>query len=225
MPIKKPKVFISYAREDQSKALKLYECLEQANCDPWIDTRKLLPGQRWKPAIKQAIKDCDFFLACLSKKSVKKIGFIQTELKEGYETLRQYLHSNIYLIPVRLEACDIPEELQEYNYVDLFKAEGFTQIFNSIKVEWECRGMKFPEPETDEDGRWNWWGYAWNENETNISRTETSHTKESPEASLCSCGGTLEFVGNRRDPIHCIANVFRCKRCGEETYVTAEGVD
>ncbi len=42
---------------------------------------------------------------------------------------------------------------------------------------------------------------------------------------LCSCGGTVEYIGNRRHPIYHIANVFMCEKCGEETYVQAEGVD
>jgi hypothetical protein len=82
-PKEKPKVFISYAHEDLKEVQRLYEMLKKADCSPWIDKKNLLPGQKWKYIIKKAIKSSDFFLACFSKKSVSKIGFFQTELKEA----------------------------------------------------------------------------------------------------------------------------------------------
>lgn len=142
---KAPKVFIAYAHEDQDKALKLYEDLERAGCEPWIDKKKLLPGKRWRLALRKAIKTSDFFLACLSTKSVSKIGSFQTELKEAYEVLKQYPSENIYLIPICLEKCDVPEELEEHNWVNLFEPEGFTLILQALEDEWERRGHKWPE--------------------------------------------------------------------------------
>lgn len=147
---KKSKVFISYAREDLGAALKLWEQLKKTNCDPWIDKKNLLPGEKWPIAIRRAIKNSDFFLACLSKKSVSKIGFFQTELKEGYEILKQYPSKNIYIIPARLEDCDVPEELQDYNWVNLFEPQGFSEVLKAIQEEWPRRGIKWPEPETSE---------------------------------------------------------------------------
>jgi hypothetical protein len=138
-PKEKPKVFISYAHEDLKEVQRLYEMLKKADCSPWIDKKNLLPGQKWKYIIKKAIKSSDFFLACFSKKSVSKIGFFQTELKEAYEILMQYPYENIYLIPVRLEECEMPEEMQDHNWVNLFEAEGFTQLLKAIQEEWKSR--------------------------------------------------------------------------------------
>ena len=50
----KKNVFISYAREDQSLALRLYNDLKQEGAVPWIDKEKILPGQVWRNEIKKA---------------------------------------------------------------------------------------------------------------------------------------------------------------------------
>jgi hypothetical protein len=41
----KARVFISYAREDQEIAKRLYEDLKRTGVEPWIDCHELIPGQ------------------------------------------------------------------------------------------------------------------------------------------------------------------------------------
>src|SRR5215469_11878604 len=57
------KVFISYAREDFNKAKRLYNDLRAAAVDPWLDRESILPGQKWKGAIRSAIKTSRYFVA------------------------------------------------------------------------------------------------------------------------------------------------------------------
>ncbi|MCP4108120.1 MAG: SUMF1/EgtB/PvdO family nonheme iron enzyme [Desulfobacteraceae bacterium] len=114
------KIFISYAREDYEIARKLFDDLKEV-AEPWLDRECLLPGERWKTGIKQAIKETDFFLALLSSRSVPKKGFVQTELDTALNELRNYPPDQIYIIPARLDKC-IPkhEILHDLNWVDLF---------------------------------------------------------------------------------------------------------
>jgi len=58
-----PRVFLAYAKEDARRAERLYDTLETAGFMPWMDTRKLLPGQNWPRAIESAIENSDFFVA------------------------------------------------------------------------------------------------------------------------------------------------------------------
>ena len=60
---KKTKVFISYGREDEKHALKLYQGLKNIGAEPWLDSENLLPGQNWKTVISKAIRECDYFIA------------------------------------------------------------------------------------------------------------------------------------------------------------------
>ncbi len=61
-----PQVFIAYGKEDSGLAEQLYDALEAAGFGPWMDVRKLLPGQNWPRAIEIAIENSDFFVACFS---------------------------------------------------------------------------------------------------------------------------------------------------------------
>src|SRR5947209_8370470 len=54
----KPKVFISYAREDGHMALELHHALEHAGCSPWLDTLNLLPGHRDSSALTSTACPC-----------------------------------------------------------------------------------------------------------------------------------------------------------------------
>jgi hypothetical protein len=76
---KKAKIFLSYARENMSMAKQLYNDLKRYGLDVWLDTESLLPGDRWKDKIQDAIENSNYFIALLSRKSVNKKGFVQKE--------------------------------------------------------------------------------------------------------------------------------------------------
>src|SRR5580704_14469909 len=54
-PIAMGGIFISYAKEDRTYAEKLCRALKLAGFDAWLDIEKLLPGQKWRTEIVQAI--------------------------------------------------------------------------------------------------------------------------------------------------------------------------
>ena len=135
----RPGIFVSYARQDKAKIEDVYTMLMSAGCQPWVDRKDILPGEKWEPLIKKAIRESDFFLACLTTNSVNKRGMIQKEIKEALEVWREKIESDIYLIPVRLENCDVPDELHDFQWVDLFEAEGWDKLIKAIQVGMERR--------------------------------------------------------------------------------------
>ena len=117
----RPKVFIAYAEEDLDSAKKLYRHLEDRGLDPWLDKFRLLPGQNWPRAIERAIRISDYFLACFSRRAVTKRGTFQSELRYALDCARRQPLDRIFLIPVRLEDCTVPEPVaRQLQYVDLF---------------------------------------------------------------------------------------------------------
>jgi hypothetical protein len=114
-------VFISYAHEDLQAAQRLNSDLKAAGWQTWFDEDTLLPGQNWKNEIVNAITQCKFFVAMLSSNSVKKRGFIQKELKYALDVLDQFPENDVFIIPVRLEACKPSyAKLNNLHWVDLF---------------------------------------------------------------------------------------------------------
>jgi hypothetical protein len=117
----KKTIFISYAREDASRAERLYMDLRKSNVDAWLDTKCLLPGQNWKKEISKAIRSSAYFLALISERSINKRGVVQKELKQALEVLQEVPSHHIFLIPVRLDnTTPEDEELQNLNWVDLY---------------------------------------------------------------------------------------------------------
>jgi|HubBroStandDraft_1064217.scaffolds.fasta_scaffold271156_2 hypothetical protein len=120
-PRRSPQVFIAYVTEDAEAAGWLYEALEKAGFSPWMDARKLLPGQNWPRAIENAIETSDFFVACFSRNSVDKKGCFQAEVRYGLDCARRMPLDEIYLAPVRFDDCRVPRSIQrELQYIDVF---------------------------------------------------------------------------------------------------------
>jgi hypothetical protein len=116
-----PQVFVAYAKEDRVVAEQLYDALEAAGFSPWMDVRKLLPGQNWQLAIENAVEDSDFFLACFSTTSARKKGGFQAEIRLALDYARHIPLEEIFVVPVRLDECPVPRSIQrELQYIDLF---------------------------------------------------------------------------------------------------------
>ncbi len=130
-------VFICYAREDLARARHLYAELECAGVSPWLDTEDLLGGQKWEMIIQQAMRDCSYVLILLSRCSVTKRGFVQHEIRHALKLAEDFPSSAIYIIPVRLEACDPPSELNGLHWTDLFPDHeaGVQKLLNVLAPE------------------------------------------------------------------------------------------
>lgn len=131
-PTYKVKIFISYAKEDFAKAFAIYSILASNKFNPWIDKEKLIAGQDWELEISKAIKQAHFFIACLSNSSVSKTGYVQKEVKKGLDILDLQPEGAIYLIPVRLEECQVPNRFERLHWHDLFEPNGLDNLVENL---------------------------------------------------------------------------------------------
>lgn len=128
-------VFISYARSDKKKALELYNFLMNEGVSIWIDDKNLLPGQEWKLEIEKAILESKIFIACISNNSVNKRGFVQSELKKALEVADTIPQGDIFIIPVRLDGCEVPHSLSKYQWVDYFEPDEQEKLIKGIQLQ------------------------------------------------------------------------------------------
>jgi TIR domain len=126
------RVFVSYAREDEAAARRLYWRLEKRKVEPWLDVIKLLPGQKWRVEIGKAIRSSDAFLACLSPVAATKVGFLNSEFKQALEIADRQPEGKVFTIPVKLEPCDVPQRFGEFQWVDYFRPNGFKLLMRSL---------------------------------------------------------------------------------------------
>jgi TIR domain-containing protein len=128
------RIFLSYAREDLEAAKQLDRELsfdETIPIEIWFDQRSLPGGANWKAEIKKAIKDSDVFLLLLSQAATTKSGFVQSEIREALEVLNTLPEQETFVIPVRLEECDVHFGfLEELSWIDLFpdQEEGMSRL-------------------------------------------------------------------------------------------------
>ncbi len=105
---KKILVFLSHANEDKQIIRRLCQRLKSEGFDPWLDEERILPGQDWQLEIEKALRNSDAILVNFSKKSLAKEGYIQREYKKALDYQKEKPEGTIFVIPVRLDNCEIP---------------------------------------------------------------------------------------------------------------------
>lgn len=138
-----PHVFISYVRQDSKPVERLCNSLKENGIRIWLDRDNIRPGTRWKRAIRKAIKEGDFFIACFSPNYINRAStYMNEELALAIEELRQKSIDRAWLIPVLLSECEVPdmeirtgETLLDIQQVRLYEDWdfGLSQIISVIK--------------------------------------------------------------------------------------------
>lgn len=127
-------VFLSHAKEDSEQVAQLYEELKDRGVNPWMDDKDLLPGQDWELEIEKAIRRSHVVLACLSQSSVDKRGYFQKEIRIALDKYEQEPEGAIFLVPVRLEECDVPNRLGDPQWFDFYREEeDFEDLLQALK--------------------------------------------------------------------------------------------
>lgn len=136
---KNNQIFISYAHEDSNYAQRLFSELKEFekeyNLKFWLDKDSLLPGQNWSNIIQNIINESKYFIVLLSKNAIEKNTYVQEELRLALEKADKQ-QAQIYIIPVRLDNCEIIELIQKLHVVDLFPdwKYGFEKILLAMGI-------------------------------------------------------------------------------------------
>lgn len=120
-------IFLCHASEDKEAVRTLYRKLLQFGFNPWLDEEKLLPGHDWNAEITRAIRAAHVVLVCLSQRSEKR-GYVQKEIARALDVADEQPEGTIFLIPVRLEDCHVPDRLRRWQWVNLFEDNGFDRL-------------------------------------------------------------------------------------------------
>jgi hypothetical protein len=115
---KKSEVFISYAREDSTQVDRLYRALRDAGLEPFID-KDIEIGEEWERVIAGHIDSAHVFLACMSKNALEKEGVLKEEIRRALERYRGKLRPDFRIVPVRLDGCQLSEDLAKFQWFDL----------------------------------------------------------------------------------------------------------
>ena len=133
--------FLSYASEDLDRVLPIYQEVSRMGVRPWMDKKDLVGGEDWERAIERTLRRAAFVLLFLSKSAVVKRGVLRREITIALDAVKEKLPDDLYLIPLRLEQCEVPEELKRLQWIDLFVSDGLTRLRATIEEGLVRRGL------------------------------------------------------------------------------------
>ncbi len=140
--------FLCYAKENSTAVREFREHMKaEPWIDPWFDEEDILPGQMWEERVTEAVHNSHAVIVFLSSIAVKSEGFFQKELKLALDAAAEKPDGTIFIIPIRLDACDVPERLMPYQYVDYFGDEAhkdhvYSSLIAALKIRAENLGIK-----------------------------------------------------------------------------------
>lgn len=137
-------MFISYVREDSLAVRRLADGLKAAGVEVWLDRERLLPGVRWEAAIRRAIRQGSFFIACFSAHyAAREKSYMNEELVIAIDELRMRPSDRTWFLPVLLDPDTLPqraigggEYLEDLQFVELCDAwdEGFRRLLEAMST-------------------------------------------------------------------------------------------
>lgn len=138
------RIFLCHSSGDKQAVHDLYRRLRTDGFDPWLDVDKLLPGQDWELEIRKAVKSSDIIIVCLSESSINKRGFVQKEIMYALDVAAEQPEGAIFLIPLRLEECVVPDRLGRKQWVDYFGSNGYERLLEALGARAQELGVKAP---------------------------------------------------------------------------------
>jgi putative ribosome biogenesis GTPase RsgA len=125
--------FLCHSSGDKEAVRQLYEKLKSDGIDPWLDEKNLIPGQDWHDEITRAVRTVDVVIVCLSRESINKRGYVQKEIKNALDVADEQPEGTIFIIPLRLEECELPQRLSHLHYVNLFGVDGYKRLMLALQ--------------------------------------------------------------------------------------------
>lgn len=142
------KIFLCHSSGDKAVVRELYRRLKADGQRPWLDEENLVAGQDWNLEISRAVRSSDAVVVCLSGQSVAKSGYVQKEIKQILDVADEQPEGKIFIIPLRLEECEIPSRLAKWQWVNYYEEGGYEKLKQALEVLSRAAGGDIRTPAT-----------------------------------------------------------------------------
>jgi hypothetical protein len=136
-----PFVFLCHSSADKPAVRRLARRLRRDGVRAWLDELEIDPGQDWDHAIRNAVSQAAVVVVCLSHGSVGKSGYVQKEIRYALDVADEQPDGTIFVIPARLEECEVPDRLRRWQWVDLYRRNGYGRLLASLRPAGERRNL------------------------------------------------------------------------------------
>jgi HEAT repeat protein len=113
----------------------LYQRLQRDGFQPWLDEKDILPGQDWESEIQNALRTADVVIVCLSSHAVNKYGYVQKEIRLALDAADQKPERTIFIIPLKLDECPVPESLRCWHWLNYTSAGGHDRLLHALRLK------------------------------------------------------------------------------------------
>jgi len=141
----RPRIFISYERRDSGTASQLFNALQKANFEVWLDEESLQGGEEWNEIIEDQLKACDYVVLLHSQNLVeKREGYINKEIALALD--RSKFFRGIFLIPLLMHGLSAKDGLEKIKNLDQkplradFFDEDVAKLITTIRRDFQLRG-------------------------------------------------------------------------------------
>ncbi len=133
-----PLTFVSYASPDLDAAMAVVDLLTDAGLRTWFDKKDLKGGQEWEYVIRKQISAASLVLICLSNNAADRKGFFHKEMRYAVDEALQLPQGKVFIMPVCLDDCPIPDDLRKWHALRLFERGESRKLLRSIGSAVEC---------------------------------------------------------------------------------------
>jgi hypothetical protein len=127
-------IFLSYASEDLSRVRRLNNRLKaEPQFETWFDKTGIGVGENWKDRIRAALESCDAVVICMSSHSFRKVSFLKTEIGWALKIANDRPEGTTFILPAKLEPCQVPRRLSKWQWVDLFEKGGHKELTDGLQ--------------------------------------------------------------------------------------------
>ncbi len=126
-----------YSSPDRAIVEAIHAKLLEVGVQSWMDTKRIIAGDDWEKEILTALNNSSLVLIFLSNSSVTRLGYFQKEVKYALERAYEKPDGELFIIPIKLDDCAIPDALRIYQYVDFStsKEKGWKELIRSINTK------------------------------------------------------------------------------------------
>ena len=126
------RVFLCHSSDDKPAVRNLYRRLREDGFQPWLDEQNILPGQDWKHEIQKGVRFSDVVIVCLSCSATTKRGYVQKEIRLALDAAEEQPEGSVFVVPVRLEECQVPDRLSRWQWVNLYEDDGYPRLLRAL---------------------------------------------------------------------------------------------
>lgn len=119
MKDRRVRVFLAHSSKDKAIVREIFYLLTADGFEPWLDEQSLVPGQDWALEIKKAVQKSDVVVVFMSKNSVERQGYVNKEIGYALDIAERNPEGAIFIIPIQLDECAVPERLSHIHYMRL----------------------------------------------------------------------------------------------------------